>query len=235
MGQLIDGKQTAQEAVRATQTEAVRCLVKETSRTRLLASRLPFDSAETRCVLEKSKQLAVAKLMKAAKTQDKVHYPAKRRTTVTVIGKPTSSKKTPPPPTVVAKVMADARVVELDKVVDSCGCRHGDLNAFKSFTRAESAYYGRPNKFLENRICLDCKRAVRDMKSIGRQQKAVVFYCDEGVKGFSAPDEDPMKGALTCNLVLCPQCEAKRRIQFENGDSTSTGVGRNRNRRQAVV
>ena len=119
--------------------------------------------------------------------------------------------------------------------VDLCGCRHCDLNAFKSFTRDELAYYGRSNNFLENRICLDCKRAVRDMKSIGRQQKAVIFYCDEGVKGFSAPDEDPMKGTLTCNLVLCPQCEAKRRIRFELGDSASTGVGRKRVRRRAAV
>ncbi len=118
---------------------------------------------------------------------------------------------------------------------DLCGCRHGDLYAFKSVTRAELAYYGRSNNLLENRICLDCKRAVRDMKSIGRQQKAVIFYCDEGVKGFSAPDEDPMKGTLTCNLVLCPQCEAKRRIRFELGDSASTGVGRKRVRRRAAV
>jgi hypothetical protein len=44
---------------------------------------------------------------------------------------------------------------------------------------------------------------------------AVVFYCEQGIKGFGAPDDDPIKGKLTCDLVLCPECEAKRRLTFE--------------------
>ena len=54
-----------------------------------------------------------------------------------------------------------------------------------------------------------------EMNPTGPRQKEMVFYCDEGIKGFHAPEEDPMKGELTCDLVLCPQCEAKRRVRFE--------------------
>jgi hypothetical protein len=51
------------------------------------------------------------------------------------------------------------------------------------------------------------------MKSNARGQHAVVYYCHEGIKGFDATDDDPMKSALTCDLILCPKCEAKRRIK----------------------
>jgi hypothetical protein len=54
------------------------------------------------------------------------------------------------------------------------------------------------------------------MESTGRSQRAVVYYCDEGIKGFDAPDEDPMKSAVTCDLILCPNCEVKRRIEYNN-------------------
>ena len=178
-------------------------------------------------------------MIKPARDKGPVPIATKRKKPAAVNRKPErkeersepKGKQTP----VVAKAIARNEGVEGGAVIYLCGCRHGDLNAIKSFTKAEAAYYGRPNKFLENRICLDCKRAVRDMKPGGRQQKAVVFYCDEGVKGFSAPDEDPMKGELTCNLLLCPPCEAERRIKFDKGDSGSTGHGRKRVRRQAVV
>jgi hypothetical protein len=188
----------------------------------------------TKGLLEKSKQKAVTKMMKPVKTKCPVQNYDKRKSPAAVKRTPRRDAGTPPTQEIV-QAIARKRVVELEAAVPSCGCRHGDLNAFKSFTKAEAAYYGRPNKFLENRICLDCKRAVRDMKPGGRQQKAVVFYCDQGVKGYNAPDEDPMKDELTCNLVLCPQCEAARRIRFETGDTGSTGIVRKRVRRQVVV
>jgi hypothetical protein len=53
------------------------------------------------------------------------------------------------------------------------------------------------------------------MESNAHGRRAVVYYCDEGIKGFVAPpDDDPMKSALTCDLNLCPKCEAKRRIEY---------------------
>ena len=159
-------------------------------------------------LLEKSKQSAVTKMMKPAKEKGTVHISTKRKKQATVTRKAGRQEGTGAPRVIQTQVVAKAIAVreggELGKGVHLCGCRHGDLNAIKSFTKAEAAYYSRPNRFLENRICLDCKRAVRDMKPGGKKQKAVVFYCDQGVKAFNAPDEDPMKGALTCNLVLCP-------------------------------
>ena len=70
-----------------------------------------------------------------------------------------------------------------------------------------------------------------EMKPVGPRQGAVVFYCDEGIKGFSAPDDNPMKEELTCDLILCPQWEAKRRITFDKADESGRkGSGRKRNR-----
>jgi hypothetical protein len=111
-----------------------------------------------------------------------------------------------------------------------CGCRYGDLSEVKSFAKAMATYYSRPNKFMEGRRCLDCQLAVTNMESNARGRRAVVYYCDEGIKGFDAPDNDPMKSALTCDLILCPKCEAKRRIEYNkvNSDRQSSGVKRSR-------
>jgi hypothetical protein len=56
-----------------------------------------------------------------------------------------------------------------------------------------------------------CQLAVANMESSARGRRAVVYYCNEGINGFDAPGDDPMKSALTCDLILCPKCEAKRR------------------------
>jgi hypothetical protein len=92
------------------------------------------------------------------------------------------------------------RLVETSKL---CGCRHGDLSALKSFTKAEATYYIRPNKFLEGMGCLDCELQVGKMKPAASCLQEMVFYCDQGIKGFDAPDDDPMKSELVCDLVLC--------------------------------
>ena len=222
--------------------QAQKCVAKETSRAQNLASKLPFTIAETNLVtaglLEKSKQSAVSKLMKEAKLKDPVPMTNKMKKGAAVKPKPKRNKGTSKhkESTTVAQPPVIEKAAKLKTVIHWCGCRHGDLSAFKSFTNAERAYYSRPNKFLENRICLDCKRAVRDMIPSSARQKAVVFYCDEGVKGFSAPDEDPMKEELTCNLVLCPQCEGgKRRLRFEKGETGLEENGRKRLRQQAEV
>jgi hypothetical protein len=103
---------------------------------------------------------------------------------------------------------------KLTEEIHECGCRHGDLSSLKSFTRVEVAYYTSPNRFLAGETCLDCKRAVVQMKATTGNQSAMVLYCEEGIKGFGAPHDDPMKAKLTCDLTLCPECEATRRVTF---------------------
>ena len=53
--------------------QAEKCVAKETGRAQILTSRLPFTGAETNLVaagfLEKSKQLAVSRMMKGAKAK----------------------------------------------------------------------------------------------------------------------------------------------------------------------
>jgi hypothetical protein len=120
---------------------------------------------------------------------------------------------------------------QLGPTIQLCGCHHGDLSALKSFTtKAKAAYYTRPNRFLAGMGCLDCKQAVMEMQPAARhQQAAVVFYCDQGIKGHNVPADDKMKAELTCNLVLCPQSKAIRRIDFEK----ETAGGRSRRRKQS--
>ena len=114
-----------------------------------------------------------------------------------------------------------------------CGCRHGDLSALKSFSKAEALHYIRPNKFLDQKGCLDCGRLVVEMKPVAKGLRAVVFYCDQGIKGFDAPDDDQMKLELSCDLVLCPQCEATRRITFETKNDGQWNRGGRRGKLQS--
>jgi hypothetical protein len=73
------------------------------------------------------------------------------------------------------------------------------------------------------------------MESNARGQRVVVYYYDEGIKGLDAPDDDPMKSALTCALILCPKCEAKRRIEYNKVNSELQSGGVKRSRRQRGV
>ena len=117
-----------------------------------------------------------------------------------------------------------------------CGCRHGDLNAMKSFTKADAIYYSLPNRFLEGKSCVDCKeKTVLEMATVKRRMAAVVFYCDEGIKGFDAPKNDPMKAELTCDLILCPQCEAIRRITYDIDNSGGTGRKRKQRKQNTLM
>jgi hypothetical protein len=122
-----------------------------------------------------------------------------------------------------------------ETAVRLCGCGHGDLSEVKSFAKAMATYYSHPNKFMEGRCCLDCQLAVHNMESNARGRRAVVYYCDEGIKGFDAPDDDPMKSALTCDLILCPKCEAKQRIEYNKVNSERQGGGVKISRRQTGV
>jgi hypothetical protein len=95
------------------------------------------------------------------------------------------------------------------------GCHHGNLNVMKWMKQAEALYYIRPNKFLENTGCLDCTKRIVDLQPAASNTRVVLYYCDQGIKGYDAPDDDEMKAELMSNLVLCAQCEAVQRIAFD--------------------
>jgi hypothetical protein len=116
-----------------------------------------------------------------------------------------------------------------------CGCGHGDLSEVKSFAKAMAMYYNRPYKFMEGRCCLDCQLVVPNMESYARGRRAVVYYCNEGIKGFNVPDHDPMKSVLTFDLILGPKCEAKRRIEYKKVNSERQSGSVKRSRRQTGV
>jgi hypothetical protein len=52
---------------------------------------------------------------------------------------------------------------------------------------------------------------------------AMVLYCDQSIKGYGAPNDAPWKAKLICDLVLCPECEARQSIIFEMQDSGRPG------------
>jgi hypothetical protein len=144
--------------------------------------------------------------------------------------KTATKRKQQEPTSILHNLVHTNNTRQVETTIQLCGCRHGDLSALKSFTKTEAIYYTQPGKYLEVMKCLDCKRTVMEMKPAARGQRpAVVFYCDQGIKGHDAPDDDAMKAELTCDLVLCPQCEAIRRIAFEK----ETAGGRSRRRKQS--
>jgi hypothetical protein len=179
---------------------------------------------------DKAKKASITRVMQVAKPP-----PAKevRQLKETELIRTTNTKKAPtqrkrksiappPPPMVLATEHPINQTAKL------CGCRHGDLEALKSFSKADAAYYIKPNRFMETIGCLDCAISVVNMLlEVQGHQKAVVFYCDEGIKGFDAPSDDPMKEELTCNLVLCAPCMAIRRISFYKENAGRGGRGRN--------
>jgi hypothetical protein len=63
------------------------------------------------------------------------------------------------------------------------------------------------------------------MKPGGRQPKAVVFYCDEGVKGFSALDGDPMKEekSVTWCCAHSVRLSGAFDLRWENQDQQGMG------------
>jgi hypothetical protein len=186
-------------------------------------------------LLEKSKQAAVATILKPAvqqkqnKKSAKKHRPVKAPKKKPVASRKPKAKTGQPTPQLVLQDMTDALATGIT-TIHLCGCRHGDFSALKSFSKADVAHYIRPNKFLDGRSCLDCAQAVLEMRPTTASKREVVFYCDQGIKGYDAPDGDPSKSSLTCDLVLCPQCEAKRRVTFEAGSTGRAGSGRKRTR-----
>jgi hypothetical protein len=102
------------------------------------------------------------------------------------------------------------------------GCLHCDLSELLSFTKSGAKWYMVPNRFLAGKDCTDCNTPVEQIVPKA-PSTTMIFYCDQGIKGFDAPDDDPMKTALTCDLVLCPQCESNRRIKFDTENTSGHG------------
>jgi hypothetical protein len=225
---------------------AERIEAKEAARGQVLADMFQSPSTNTNwvteAVLAKSKQSAVSAMMRPAKTKrpdygkikkKKIEEHKRARKEPPVIQKkPRKSGPTKQALEENKSVPNDKANKKMGTIVHLCGCRHGDLNAFRSFTKNMTAYYTQPNRFLEGRSCLDCGIAVTKMSATGPRQKNIVFYCDEGIKGFGAPDDDPMKKELTCDLVVCPQCEAKRRTRFDKEGAGRPSRGRKRSEQQ---
>ncbi len=224
-----------------------KCQEKENGRKQVLASMVPSPGADmnwiTVALEETSKQSAVTTMMQQVHNQYQANLStksAKAKTTNASKKRKAKPKKanengTSQPGKAVLQDTTNTPQVAKETAIGLCGCRHGDLGEVKSFAKAMATYYSRPNKFMEGRCCLDCRLAVPNMESNARGRRAVVYYCDEGIKGFDAPDDDPMKSELTCDLILCPKCEAKRRIEYNKVNSERQSGGVKRSRRQTGV
>lgn len=94
------------------------------------------------------------------------------------------------------------------------GCRHCALSGLQTFNKAAAKWYMTSNRYLVGMKCKDCATPVNQMEP-NRKGKTMLFYCDDGIKGYDAPEDDPMKGALTCDVVLCSACEEVRRIKVD--------------------
>ena len=224
-----------------------KCQEKENGREQVLASMVPSPGADmnwiTVALEETSKQPAVTTMMQQVHNQYQANLStksAKAKTTNASKKRKAKPKKanengTSQPGKAALQDTTNTPQVAKETAIGLCGCRHGDLGEVKSFAKAMAVYYSRPNKFMEGRCCLDCRLAVPNMESNARGQRAVVYYCDEGIKGFDAPDDDPMKSELTCDLILCPKCEATRRIEYNRVNSERQSGGVKRSRRQTGV
>ena len=224
-----------------------KCQEKENGRKQVLASMVPSPGADmnwiTVALEETSKQPAVTTMMQQVHNQYQANLATKTAKAKTTNAskkrkakpKKANEKGTSRPGETVLQDTTNTPQVAKETAIRLCGCRHGDLGEVKSFAKAMATYYSRPNKFMEGRCCLDCRLAVPNMESNARGRRAVVYYCDEGIKGFDAPDDDPMKSELTCDLILCPKCEAKRRIEYNRVNSERQSGGVKRSRRQTGV
>jgi hypothetical protein len=180
--------------------QAEKCQGKENGRKQVLASMVPSPDADmnwiTVALQEKSKQSAVTTMIQQAHNQYQSNVEtktAKAKTTNASKKRKAKPKKanekdaSRPAETVLQDTSNTPQVAE-ETAIRLCGCRHGDLSEVKSFAKAMATYYSRPNKFMEGRCCLDCRLAVPNIDSNACGQRAVVYYCDEGITGFDAPD-----------------------------------------------
>jgi hypothetical protein len=103
------------------------------------------------------------------------------------------------------------------------GCIHGDLLEMTVMESPHIKHYLKPQEFLEEASCAGkCNKTIKHIHQA--TPKAKLYFCDEMIKGFRAPDTDPCKAALECGLILCVPCHAARGVQYnlERGNSNST-------------
>ena len=109
------------------------------------------------------------------------------------------------------------------------GCVHGDLLELKVMEPSHIRHYLKSGQFLELEKCADCKGDIRSIHLTS--PKTNLFYCDETLKGFHAPEADPIKKGLECRLILCSPCHALREVRYAPAHATDGARNRRTSRR----
>jgi hypothetical protein len=121
-------------------------------------------------------------------------------------------------------------IVPTGPVETKCqGCVHGDLLEMKVMEPVHIKYYLKQAGFLEWATCAECNHTVREIHLAS--PRALLHYCDEIIKGFSAPDHDLAKASLQCGLILCSPCHAVREIRYAQEQATTGTEHRRTSRR----
>jgi hypothetical protein len=103
------------------------------------------------------------------------------------------------------------------------GCIHGDLLEMTVMECRHVKFYLKPQEFLEKASCAgSCKQTINNIYQAA--PKAILYFCDEMIKGFRAPHDDPGKSDLECGLILCVPCHAEREVKYnlERGNHNAT-------------
>lgn len=110
------------------------------------------------------------------------------------------------------------------------GCVHGDVLEMKMMEPRHIKHYLKKGAFLEFASCAgDCTHTIRATHQAS--PKAKLYFCDETLKGFHAPEEDPLKADMECGLILCAPCRAIRAARYELANATEGDGCRRTSRR----
>jgi len=121
--------------------------------------------------------------------------------------------------------------VQPDPPTSKCqGCIHCDLLELKVMEPKDIRYYLKQDRLLNLATCAgECKARIHAIHLAAPKDK--LFYCDETLKGFYAPENDAIKKGLECNLILCAPCRALRFLKYAPAPSTDGAVNRRTSRR----
>jgi hypothetical protein len=110
------------------------------------------------------------------------------------------------------------------------GCVHGDLLDMTVMEPRHIRHYLEPSRFLEWATCAgDCANPIKQILLAAPSEN--LYYCDVGLKGFNAPDDDLNKKGMECGLVLCTPCHAKRAVLYDQ-EKSKNGRGNRRSSRR---
>ena len=117
-------------------------------------------------------------------------------------------------------------------IIKCQGCIHCDLLELHMMEPTIIRHYLKDNAFLNLAKCAgDCKRTIKNVHQAS--PKANLFYCDETIKGFHAPDDDPTKAGMECGLILCVPCHALRETRYtQEHEKEGPDVNRRTSRRK---